>query len=261
MPVYYRRNYRPTIVNRLSLKDYISNTVDYQDYKHEFDNGDEQQPGMVYVNHNYDFNSVLDYYDERAEFDYVGIVDQESSRRKMSKGQVNDEFKLRGRRPKVLPKKRETGVPSFKGAVCRTSKDKPMLLDIASKLNLDLKRIRTRTDICQIINDKLYDLEKYSTSKNKNKLTYLIVPANHPTIPFPLNLEDRCKRIINEIKRETRSSIMPVINVIPIKQGKFNDIDYVKYQIVYDNNMDRYSDILKLYNAHKKNNEWIINVD
>ena len=44
-----------------------------------------------------------------------------------------------------------------------------------------------------MIKDKLIELEKYS--KGKNKMTYIMVPSNHPTLKFPLNLEDRIEYI------------------------------------------------------------------
>ena len=45
---------------------------------------------------------------------------------------------------------------------------------------------------------KLLDLEKFSTGKNK--MTYMMIPANHPIYPFPYNLEDRADYIENKLK-------------------------------------------------------------
>ena len=57
-----------------------------------------------------------------------------------------------------------------------------------------------RTNICHMIIYNLLVLEKYSKSKDKNKITYIMVPNNHPIYPFPYNLEDRIKHIINELE-------------------------------------------------------------
>ena len=264
LPMYYRRNYRPVITNRLGLKDFIHNSAEYRLYKQKNQAELESEDALPIVlsNQNYDFDSVQEYYDSRDEFEYVGIIDQESSKRKIRKpDEIKDEFKIRGRRPKVLTKKRETGIPSFKGAVCKTSKDKQFLIKIANKLGLKLKSNNIRSSICDQIRDKLYDLEKYSTSKDKNKMTYLIIPANHPIIPFPLNLEDRIKNILNEIKRKTRTAIEPKIEVIHQKDGRFEDIKYVSYKIEFDNNMDKFPNIMEEYGAKKSGKKWIIIVD
>jgi superfamily II DNA or RNA helicase len=262
LPMYYRKHYRPSIINRLGLKDYIHNTAEYKYYKESHiaeTDTDELLP--VLANKTYDFDSVQEYYDSRDEFDYVGIIDQESTRRKIRKpDEIKDEFKIRQRRPKILTKKRETGVPSFKGAVCKTSKDKQFLFNIAEKLNLKIKDTNVRNDICDIIRDKLYDLEKYSTSKEGNKMTYLIVPLNHPTIIFPLCLEDRLKKILNDIQKTTRTSIEPKI-IVHDEKGRFPDIKYVSYEIKFDKSMDKFGDILEKYGAVKQGTEWIIVVD
>lgn len=259
LPMYYRRNHHPFIVNRLNLKDYIHNTVDYSYYKeNKIDNDTNDSISFVPIK-NYDFNSVQEYYDNRDEFDYVGIIDQVLTRKKIRKSnEINDEFKIRKKRPKILSKKRETGIPSFKGAVCKTSKDKKILLDIAEKLDVAIKYTDIRTDICNIIRNKLFDMEKYSTSKNKNKKTYLIIPANHPIIPFPLNLEDRIKYILGDIERDTRTSVNVKINVIPQTTKQFEDIDYVSYELEFDKSMDQFKNIMESFKAYKKNDKWII---
>nr|URM62211.1 ATP dependent RNA helicase [Mimivirus sp.] len=99
-------------------------------------------------------------------------------------------------------------------------------------------------------------MEKYTTDESGNKMTYLIVPANHPTIPFPLNLQDRMQYIIQEIERETRTSVNPQIEIIQ-SQGDFDDIDYFYYRLIF-NNMNRYSDIMRLYGGVQENDKWII---
>ena len=45
--------------------------------------------------------------------------------------------------------------------------------------------------------DKLIELEKYS--KGKDKMTYIMIPSNHPKYLFPLNMEDRIEYIKNKV--------------------------------------------------------------
>lgn len=261
VPMYYRKNHSGNITNKLNIKEYVQNTDSFKRYR--TDNLGTLDSTNKYFGESYDFESVQEYYDNRDEFDYVGIVDQESTRKKLRiADEINDVFKIREKRPKIISKKRETGVPSFKGAVCKTSKDKKYLVDIAKKLNINLDEITAddRTSMCNVIEAKLFDMEKYSTSANKNKITYLIVPKNHPIIPFPLNLEDRMKDIISKIQTETRLTLEPKIKKLPLK-GNFPDIKYVKYEIDLNKNLDKYREIVEKYGAYKEGNKWIINVE
>lgn len=257
LPMYYRNNYISAINNEVSLNNYITHTADlskYTNYKYFDDNeanaGIKSSKGKII--RTYDFDSVYDYYEYRNEFKYVGTLDQ-------GKDQI-DEFKIRNARPKYLTKKRESGVPSFKGAVCKTAKDKKTLQDMASVLKLDAKNIQ-RSDICDLIKDKLFDLEKYSTSADKNKLTYFIIPANHPTISFPLNLEDRIKIILNKIQKETKITINPKIHVNVIKNGKFPDIKYVTYKLEFTKEMDKFKELFEQLGGTKSGDKWIIKVE
>ena len=260
LPMYYRRTNNVNIANKVNLVDYIhqtDTTID-ENATHEINNETNERPQFKY-----DFDSIQDYYDSRDEFNYVGIIDQESTRKKNKRlDEINDEFKIRQKRPKVLSKKRDTGVPSYKGAVCYNSKDKAELEKILAKTGVNKKYLKDsknsqRIDICKLIQIRLFDLEKYSTSKDKNKMTYLIVPANHKDIPFPLNLEDRLKTIINEVKKKTKMAIDTSIEVIPEK-GEFDDITYVSYRIIFDSPID--ASIMKPYGAEKKDNKWIITI-
>lgn len=185
-PMYYRTSYQHDYKSKLSLYNYLINEKYYIDTNigSELDNDSEQVD-------NYDFVDVMDYYDNRKEFDIVGIIDKETNKKKSKRSEdIKDIFKIREKREKILDKKRGTGIPSIKGAVCATSKEKEYLESLAK--NIGVKKINkniTRDDICELIKDKLIELEKYS--KGKNKMTYIMVPSNHPTFKFPLNLEDR----------------------------------------------------------------------
>ena len=59
----------------------------------------------------------------------------------------------------------------------------------------------TRELLCNFIRDKLLYLEKYSTTADKNKVTYVMIPYDHPTFKFPFNLEDRLKYKISKLKK------------------------------------------------------------
>jgi hypothetical protein len=45
----------------------------------------------------------------------------------------------------------------------------------------------------------MLELEKYATGNKK--ITYIMIPKNHPIYPFPYNLEDRVEYIKNEIHK------------------------------------------------------------
>jgi hypothetical protein len=82
-------------------------------------------------------------------------------------------------------------------------------------------------------------LEKYSTSKDDNKITYVMVPANHKVYQFPYNLEDRVKYTIKHItdlidrefdyvvKKDKKGSFEGINNmvnyIIEVKSNKYID--------------------------------------
>ncbi|CAH6420051.1 NTPase [uncultured virus] len=261
LPVYYRTHFRPAITNKLSIKNYVHNTTEYRQYKQDANGSNPDSIVTPFATFSYDFDSGREYYDSREEFEIVGIIDRESPKRKNRQaGEFRDEFKIRPTRPKILEKKRKTGVPSLLGAVCANSKNKEELLDNAAKVNLDLDQGDVRTSICDALRDKLFDMEKYATAKAGNKLTYMMVPSNHPVIPFPLNLEDRIRQTLDNIKHETRVTIDPKITTKPVPKPnrRFTDINYVTYTIEFDTSMNKFADILKKYGATKTGPKWVI---
>jgi hypothetical protein len=69
---------------------------------------------------------------------------------------------------------------------------------VAKDLNIKMiPKDITRENLCKNIMEKLVELEKYS--KGKDKMTYIMVPTNHPKYLFPLNLEDRVEYIKNKV--------------------------------------------------------------
>ena len=191
-PMNYRTTYQYDFTSKLSLHNYLIN----EKYDIATNIGSELEVGMEHIG-DYDFIDVMDYYDNRKEYDIVGIIDKETNKKNSKRPEdVKDIFKIREKREKILDKKRGTGIPSLKGAVCATSKEKEYLETLA--INVGVKKISknlTRDNICELIKDRLIGLEKYS--KGKNKMTYIMVPSNHPTLKFPLNLEDRIEHIKN----------------------------------------------------------------
>jgi hypothetical protein len=180
----------------------------------------------------YNFTDVFEYYDKKDEADYVGIIDKPVGRKKIVVEDIDDVFKIRHSREKVLDKKRGTGIPSLKGAVCFSSKDKKYLIKIAKKIGLVDFNIDTRTDICNAIRLRLLYLEKYSIAKNGDKKTYTIIPSNHPKYPFPLNLEDRIEWIKTILGEKIPGSFG--MDIKEKKGGIFEDVRddrFIKYEL------------------------------
>ncbi len=200
-PMYYRTTYRPNFQSKLSLYNYLLNE------KYDVTSDLAVVSEDVLEEDLYNFDDTMDYYDTRKEFKIVGIVDKETNRRKSKRvEEIKDVFKIREKREKILDKKRGTGIPSLKGAVCATSKQKEYLEDLAKDVGLKItNKDLTREEICNGIMDKLIELEKYSTGNKK--MTYIMVPKNHPTLKFPLNLEDRIEYIKKEVNKLLSSNI------------------------------------------------------
>jgi hypothetical protein len=263
VPLYYRVNKIQDISYELSLFNYLKNSEKYKKIKDtkkkdKFDTKSKDPDEIV----GYNFDETLEYYDTRDEYEFVGIIDKEISRRKTKRAEeIKDVFKIRPKLPKVLDKKRGTGIPSLKGAVCSTSKSKEYLDDIAKKLGATVKPEMTRIDVCDQIENKMLEKEKYSTDKDKNKLTYVRLPANHPKYPFPYNLEDRIKHIITKIKSEIKHSIDITTTKGLIKSG--GDKGKPSYNIIIKDKkqLEEYNDFLKKQGAVLEKDKWIITVE
>ena len=198
--MYYRQNVDLEQPNQVSLNNFVKqkfNTI----YKKNEEMIESQELTRE-LKEGYNFEDTLFYYDARQENETIGIIDKN-----LNKLASNEEdlFKIREVREKVLIKKRGTGIPTFKGAVCSNSKDKKTLMDIVKKIpNInknELSRISKlkREEICLEIKDKLLYLEKYSTTEDNNKITYMMIPFNHSKYEFPYNLQDRLKYIMEKI--------------------------------------------------------------
>ena len=252
----YRTNFEIPNIQKLSLYNYLKNSNKYKAIREKLRKTkfeDDRVTDDVMGEHDsyYDFDSVMEYYEGRDEFKYVGIIDKEISRRKSKKlEELNDLFKIREKRPKILDKKRATGVFSFLGGVC-TSRERTFLIKLADELGLDSANLRTRTNMCYAIRDKLAELEKYA--KGKNKITYLIVPADHPEYPFPYNLEDRKEYIIEKLKKQIKFKLEYNITENNKTQG---------YTITIKDNekLKDYYKILEKEKFEKSKDNWIFEI-
>jgi hypothetical protein len=235
--MYYREHYNIDQPNYISLDNFIK-----QNYKKDFSTKIVNVEKNKKQEESYDYESILDYYENRDENFIVGIIDKNINT--LVSTDI-DLFKIRPSKTKVTTsKKRGTGISTFKGSVCYNSKEKSELIkilenmpNVSSKLLSSMKKL-TRENICNELKNKLLFLEKYSTSKDKNKLTYIIIPANHPIYPFPYNLEDRIKFIMKFIIKLSNDHKID-ITVKNIKNGTFLDKtekDLAKYELSFNNN-------------------------
>lgn len=272
IPMYYRTNIEKKIYSNLSIYNYLKMT---DQLNHQLDSKstmrDLESNIETDIQSYYDFDSTMDYYDIRDENEYVGIIDKEINRRKNKNiNEIEDVFKIREKRSKILEKKRATGLPSLKGAVCSTAKEKEYLLKVAKKIGIDIKDKITRENICKKIQERMLLLEKYGDKVDDGKnITYVMIPANHPKYPFPYNLEDRTKHIINKLNSDIKLNI----NITKEKIKKSNGVEkgYPSYiikikneeKIKDRNDLELLSSILKKYNAKeiKKDKEWEILVE
>jgi len=273
VPMYYRATYQSTLFNDLSLYSYLKsinilkliNNKSEEQLNKESSKFDSQKS----IKNIYNFANVIEYYDQKPEYDYIGIIDKASSHKRAIDEIIPDVFKLRTKRDKILIKKRGTGIPTLTGAVCETSKNKKELIEVAKELNIDVDKLdfssnNSRTSVCIIIRNRLLYLEKYSTIKDKNKYTYMIIPDNHPIYKFPINLEDNIKHVLNKIKDKIPYAIEHSIEKSSngIFEGK-RDKSLPKYTLFLNNNTDisKYENFLVKMGFILKNKKWYLIIE
>lgn len=259
--MYYRQHVGLEYNNMVSLENYIKTNYKNLKYKDDTENNKNVKSKIE----SYDFDSVMDYYENREENFIIGIIDKNNNK---LASDDNDLFKIRPPLPKKVDKKRGTGINTFKGAVCNTSKDKKFLVDLIKKIpNVSKEEITKinllkKEDICVELKNKLLFLEKYSKTENKNKMTYVMVPANHPIYPFPYNLQDRIKNYIEMIIKLSGSYKID-ITTKNIKNGEFmgeRKIEYPKYELSFSNTYfkDKKEELEKIGGVLNKNTWTII---
>ena len=225
IPMYYRTNYELTNENLTPVKNYIE-----QKFGQVKDT--EKVIETKIITKDYDLDSVISYYMGRPENNIVGIVSKNLNKQvNTGTNEVDDVFKIRPPLKKLEDKKRGTGIYSLTGATCATSKDKPYLLALIKKLEKQVDKTfpgkkTTREEMCINIMTMLLYLEKYATTKDDNKMTYVMIPADHPLYTFPYNLEDRIKYVIQKVKDITQREFEHT--VIKTNDGTFNDIKNLK---------------------------------
>lgn len=253
VPYYYRKKIDIKIKNLISINNYL---------KTNFKNINKKSNKKIKeIKKNYNFDITLNYYDNRDENQIVGIIDKNKTKYSNS---LNDVFKIRPNRNKEKDKKRGTGIYSLTGAVCSTSKDKQYLINLLKKINSHIneknKKIKNnRENLCNLIKDRLLFLEKYATSNDKNKKTYIMIPSDHPFYPFPYNLEDRIKYIIKKIKKITNREFN--YEVKKMKNGSFQNIinpTLSKYliEIKNDNYIEKNKKDIKNLGFELKDKKW-----
>jgi superfamily II DNA or RNA helicase len=262
VPMFYRNNYHSDLVNQLSLYQFFKNTLDI-DLLTSL-GVDQETISYVKQKNEYNFTDVFEYYDKKDEAEYVGIIDKPVARKKTVSQDLEDVFKIRQSRAKILDKKRGTGIPSLKGAVCFSSKDKKFLVKIAKKIGLIDIPTDTRINICEAIRLRLLYLEKYSTEKDGNKKTWMIIPSNHLKYPFPFNLEDRIDYIKNTLQEKMPTAL--AVEKVEKKNGIFEDVrdeKFIKYElkIKFKPEWEIYKEIFVKLDFILENNIWTKTVE
>jgi hypothetical protein len=162
-----------------------------------------------------------------------------------------------------LDKKRGTGIPTFKGAVCSTSKDKDYLMKLVRMMpkitKTEISKIDklTREQVCLEIKNKLLYLEKYSTSKDGNKITYIMIPSDHPVYPFPYNLEDRIKFMIKSVNKIIGRNI----DILTKKQKDIDDNPIYELTFKNDKYIKDYSKELEAIGFKIHDGSWEIKLE
>ena len=244
VPMYYRQRLEIENVNQVSLNNYIKKNYSTKKFK---DNNKEVKIM------GYDFESTKEYYESREENFIIGVIDKNLN------PQIHDNIDLFKIRPpfKKHHAKRGVGIITMKGTVCATSKDKDELLNLLKKLpNINKKDIdfytkKNRENICDFIKEQLLLLEKYSTTKDNNKLTYIMIPADHPIYSFPYNLEDRIKFLKDNVKKLLDYDIE-----FKLEKDKLSyDLSFKNNKYIKDNDKK-----LEKLGFKLNNNMWSINI-
>ena len=116
----------------------------------------------------------------------------------------------------------------------------------------------TRIEVCDAIEKKLLEKEKYSTDKDKNKVTYIRIPSNHPKYPFPYNLEDRVKSIVNKIRSEIKHTVDITTTKNTVKSGPNKGT--MSYSIIIKKKpqLDEYKEFFKTIGATSDKDNYTI---
>jgi hypothetical protein len=209
VPLYYRTVYQRDLINDLSMSNYLK----------LFPIPKEDTVILEKSNYN------IEYYNTKKEFDIVGIIDIKDN---------SEVFKIRKKiDTDVISEKdlkRGIGLISAKGSTCE-DKEKSEILAYLKQLDIkDYNKDDSRQKLCTLIKNTLINLEKY----NKNKITYLIIPNNHPTLEFPLNIHDRKDGLIKQLEEDNykvnvdTSKNKYILSVKSDKEDKLHQLGFKK---------------------------------
>jgi len=237
--MYYRTAYKDELLHDINIQQFI-----------------ELNKINVNVKEKYKYKYIMEYYDSKPDFIFVGIIDKDINNQ--------DVFKIRQEKEKLEVKKRGSGIPTLKGAVCYSSKDKKYLKEIATEIGVNNVEKISRFDICKVIKQRLLFLEKYSTTKDKNKYTFIIIPNNHNIYNFPLNLEDRIEQIKELINNSLPKNV--IFKIEDKKNGIFEGnrnkiLSSYKLSFSYENYHNEFLNKLEKIGLKLDDKEWNIIIE
>ena len=237
--MYYRTAYKDELLHDINIQQFI-----------------ELNKINVNVKEKNKYKYIMEYYDAKPDFIYIGIIDKDINN--------NDVFKIRQEKEKLEIKKRGSGIPTLKGAVCYSSKDKKYLKEIALAIGVNNVEKINRFDICKVIKQRLLFLEKYSTNKDKNKYSFIIIPSNHTVYNFPLNLEDRIEQIKELVNNSLPKNI--IFKIEDKKNGIFEGnrnkiLSSYKLSFSYENYHNEFLNKLEKIGLKLDDKEWNIIIE
>jgi hypothetical protein len=237
--MYYRTAYKDELLHDINIQQFI-----------------ELNKINVNVKEKYKYKYIMEYYDSKPDFIFVGIIDKDINNQ--------DVFKIRQEKEKLEVKKRGSGIPTLKGAVCYSSKDKKYLKEIATEIGVNNVEKISRFDICKVIKQRLLFLEKYSTKKDKNKYSFIIIPCNHNIYNFPLNLEDRIEQIKELINNSLPKNV--IFKIEDKKNGIFEGnrnkiLSSYKLSFSYENYHNEFLNKLEKIGLKLDDKEWNIIIE
>ena len=223
VPMYYRKTFNINNSNKVIFDNFITKT-----FGDKVKNLTETNIETEIEKTGYDFDSTMEYYEDREENFIVGIIDKNTSKMtNYETGEIMEEFfKIRDKLKKDAKLKRGTGIPTFKGGICTTGKNKEQLQKILSKIKptpIESQPNKvSKESLCSLLRHRLEYWEKYSTTSDGNKITWLVVPINHPKYPFPYNLEDRIKYKLKELNKIAGVKVEHKVTKIKDELPKYN---------------------------------------
>jgi len=88
-----------------------------------------------------------------------------------------------------------------------------------------------------------------------NKLTYIMIPENHPVYPFPLNLEDR----VVYIKKKINKIVERDIDFKVSKKKDSYEITFKNEKVISSNS--EIKDIIEKLGAKLNGNNWVLELN